>query len=182
MTELRKLLTDIPTEPSREVDDVYQDVKDAILLSGYKIAEENQEKPWGAYLRMASPQADQFVTDFFPGLTAHQARLGMKGAELSPKVLLVKPGERLSWQYHLRRAERWRFLTAGGYHKSRSDDEGELVEASAGDVVQFVAQERHRLVGAAVTYSLVAEIWQHTDPLKPSDEDDIVRLQDDYAR
>jgi hypothetical protein len=29
---------------------------------------------------------------------------------------------------------------------------------------------------------MVAEIWQHTDPNHPSDEDDIVRLQDDFGR
>jgi hypothetical protein len=29
---------------------------------------------------------------------------------------------------------------------------------------------------------LVAEIWQHTDPGNPSNEDDIVRLADDYSR
>jgi len=29
---------------------------------------------------------------------------------------------------------------------------------------------------------LVAEIWQHTDPKHPSNEEDIVRLQDDFGR
>jgi hypothetical protein len=29
---------------------------------------------------------------------------------------------------------------------------------------------------------LVAEIWQHTDPDHPSNEDDIVRVQDDFGR
>ena len=29
---------------------------------------------------------------------------------------------------------------------------------------------------------IVAEFWQHTDADSPSNEDDIVRLQDDYAR
>jgi hypothetical protein len=31
-------------------------------------------------------------------------------------------------------------------------------------------------------WGIVAEIWQHTDESNPSDEDDIVRLQDDYSR
>jgi hypothetical protein len=30
--------------------------------------------------------------------------------------------------------------------------------------------------------ALVAEIWQHTDPKNPSNEEDIVRLQDDFGR
>lgn len=30
--------------------------------------------------------------------------------------------------------------------------------------------------------SIVAEFLQYTDPFNPSDEDDIIRLQDDYSR
>ena len=41
--------------------------------------------------------------------------------------------------------------------------------------------ERHRLVGLS-DYAVIAEIWQHTDATNPSDEDDIVRLQDDFGR
>ena len=35
---------------------------------------------------------------------------------------------------------------------------------------------------ALVPFAVVAEIWQHTDPEHPSDEDDIIRLQDDFGR
>jgi len=28
----------------------------------------------------------------------------------------------------------------------------------------------------------VAELWRHLDPQHPSDEEDIVRLQDDFGR
>ena len=41
--------------------------------------------------------------------------------------------------------------------------------------------ERHRLIGLT-DYVVLAEIWQHTDPNNPSDENDIVRLSDDYGR
>jgi hypothetical protein len=39
---------------------------------------------------------------------------------------------------------------------------------------------RHRLVGLD-DYGVVAEIWQHTDAV-PSDEEDIIRVQDDFGR
>jgi len=39
---------------------------------------------------------------------------------------------------------------------------------------------RHRLIGLD-NYAVVAEIWQHTDKI-PSDEDDIIRVQDDFGR
>ena len=51
----------------------------------------------------------------------------------------------------------------------------------SGKVVELSKGERHRLIGEA-TWGIVAEIWVHTDPNSPSDESDIVRLQDDYSR
>lgn len=158
------------------------DIAKAVTDAGYTIFELNDQKPWGAYIRMAADEADRFVEEFFPGLTPQEARLGIDGAELSPKLLIVAPEQRLSWQYHNRRAERWAFLTDGAYNKSDSDDEGEVFTAGAGTVVQFAKGERHRLVGVGDKYTIVAEIWQHSDPSAPSDEDDIVRLADDYKR
>ena len=46
--------------------------------------------------------------------------------------------------------------------------------------VRLVKGERHRLIGLE-DYGFVAEIWQHTDSI-PSDEEDIVRVQDDFSR
>lgn len=157
---------------------IIEDVQDA----DYTIVELNETKPWGAYIRISGDEADRFVEEFFPGLSPREARLGINDAELSPKLLIVAPGQRLSWQYHNRRAERWAFLTDGAYNKSETDDEGDVIEASAGDVVQFLKGERHRLVGVADRYVIVAEIWQHTDKNQPSDESDIIRLADDYKR
>ena len=50
-----------------------------------------------------------------------------------------------------------------------------------GEVIRLQQGERHRLVGLD-GWGMIAEIWQHTDPQKPSDEDDIVRVQDDFGR
>ena len=149
---------------------------------GYTVEEVNGDKPWGAYIRFADDDADRFVEMFFPGLSPEEARLGLAEAELSPKILLVAPKQRLSWQFHDRRAERWHFLTGGGYYKSASDEPGDLQYASVGTIVQFQKGERHRLVALEGGCTMVAEIWQHTDAERPSDEEDIVRLQDDYRR
>jgi mannose-6-phosphate isomerase len=54
-------------------------------------------------------------------------------------------------------------------------------ELNIGDVVQLAQGQRHRLVGLN-QWGVLAEIWQHTDPSNPSDEDDIVRVQDDFGR
>lgn len=161
---------------------ILDELHNYITDNGYDIVEVNGDKPWGAYLRFNGAQADLFIEEFFPGIDPIEARLGNAEAELSPKILLVAPGQRLSWQYHHRRAERWVFLTQGAYNKSKTDEPGDVVFAHPGDVVQFAKGERHRLVGVEDSYTLVAEIWQHTDASSPSNEDDIVRLQDDYKR
>jgi mannose-6-phosphate isomerase len=155
----------------------------ALESASYDIIEVNDTKPWGAYIRIDGAQADTFIGEFFPGLSPVEARLGVEAAELSPKILIVAPNQRLSWQLHHRRAERWTFLTpGGGYFKSDTDEQGELQRAESGDVVQFRQGERHRLVGVDDHYTVVAEIWRHTDASNMSDEDDIVRLSDDYSR
>ena len=105
-----------------------------------------------------------------------------KSGRLSPKILMVKPGVRLSWQYHKRRAEIWRVVEGPvGIVRSATDEEGELVRFEAGETIVLEKGERHRLIGLE-GWGVVAEFWQHTDPDHPSDEDDIVRVQDDYAR
>jgi mannose-6-phosphate isomerase-like protein (cupin superfamily) len=182
MSNLRTQLEGFNERQNVDKSVVVADIASALEVAGYEIVELNSAKPWGAYFRINSNQVDQFVKDFFPGLTIEEARLGIEDAELSPKILLVAPGQRLSWQYHDRRAERWTFLTDGAYEKSLTDDEGEPVTAIPGEVVQFQRSERHRLIGAATTYTVVAEIWQHSDPKNLSSEDDIVRLADDYQR
>ena len=50
-----------------------------------------------------------------------------------------------------------------------------------GDQIILKQGERHRLIGLN-DYGVVAEIWQHTDKKNPSDEEDIVRVQDDFGR
>lgn len=158
-------------------------LKDMIDELGYTIVDVDETKPWGAFYRMHNDNAERFIEEFFPGLSVKEAKLGNDGVELSPKFLLVLPGQRLSWQYHHRRAERWRFLSEGAYFHSSDDTQHERTEVNAGSVVQFARGERHRLCAKDVdTYCVVAEIWQHTEPNEPSDESDIVRVDDDYKR
>jgi mannose-6-phosphate isomerase len=174
-----KLVIETPIEVARKM------VHDRISELGYLVVEEDLDKPWGAYYRMSNEDAERFISEFFPGLSLTEARLGRDDVELSPKFLLVAPGKRLSWQYHHRRAERWRFLTNGAYYRSQDNTmPGMPLHGRAGEVVQFGAGERHRLCSEPYSknYTLVAEIWQHTDEKNHSDEADVVRIQDDYKR
>ncbi len=49
-----------------------------------------------------------------------------------------------------------------------------------GTTVSLIKGECHRLVGVN-EWGIIAEIWQHTDANNPSNEDDIVRVQDDFG-
>ena len=107
--------------------DLFQQVAAKLQKQGFTIAREDQTRPWGGFFVIQEDQAQNFANTYFDGLSVEGLKISGK---LSPKVLLVAPGQRLSWQYHHRRAE----------------------------------------------------IWQHTDAGNPSDEDDIVRVQDDFGR
>ncbi len=182
MSELKSQLESMNLNPDRSPEEVNQEVARLLEAAGYTIALFDYGRPWGGFNQLANDDADKFVAEFFPDITSEEARLGNPESPLSPKILTVSPEQRLSWQYHDRRAERWAYLTEGGYFKSLTDEQGELLLAEKGEVVQFDKSERHRLVGAVGHYTLVAEIWQHTDSERLSNEDDIVRLADDYNR
>ncbi|MEJ7674355.1 MAG: hypothetical protein WKF59_17085 [Chitinophagaceae bacterium] len=106
----------------------------------------------------------------------------INGNKLSPKILIVEPGKRLSWQYHFRRAELWKVISGVvGVIKSNSDVENEITKHDPSSAIKLKQGERHRLIGLD-SWGIIAEIWQHIDKGHPSDEEDIVRLQDDYGR
>jgi mannose-6-phosphate isomerase-like protein (cupin superfamily) len=76
----------------------------------------------------------------------------------------------------------WRVL-AGKVNvvTSHTNEEHDVVTLEPGETIFLEQGERHRLVGTT-EWGIVAEIWQHTDANHPSDEEDIVRLQDDFGR
>ncbi len=184
MQDFYKHIQNVDISATQDKHDIMDNLIAEAKKFGYKIVDIDMKKPWGGYVRFDTKDANHFVSNFFPGLDIDKARMGRDDVELSPKFLLVTPAHRLSWQYHDRRAERWRFLSPGSYFRSTTDEQGEPHQVSAGEVVQFGAGERHRLCANvdSVSYTLIAEIWQHTDPAILSTEDDIIRLQDDYKR
>lgn len=182
VSELFIRLSNIEKHKKIEKEHIVRTIAEHILSSPYTMVEKDDQRPWGAFFKLDNGDADTFIEEFFDGLSPTDARLGHDGADLSPKILLVSPKKRLSWQYHERRAERWRFVHNGLYIRSDTDEEQELQIADIGHEVQFSAGERHRLIGHDDDYTVVAEIWQHTDQEKPSSEEDIVRLSDDFGR
>ena len=157
----------------------FTQTEEFIKSKGFKVISKDFERPWGGFLVIDESQAQNFSNQFFKGLDVQTLKIRGK---LSPKILIVKPKARLSWQYHHRRAEIWRvFKGECGIIRSDTDKENEMKIYNEGDQIKLKQGQRHRLIGLD-DYCLVAEIWQHTDKNNPSNEEDIVRVQDDFGR
>ena len=149
-------------------------------LSEYKFDITHEEfRPWGGFFVIDEQQATQFASHFFDV----DVRATFEGSnKLSPKILVVEAGSRLSWQYHDRRSEIWKVIGEScGVVTSMNNQQGRLQVIPTDHIITLRQGERHRLVGLSA-WGIIAEIWQHTDQQHPSDEEDIVRLQDDFGR
>ncbi|MEN9369974.1 MAG: hypothetical protein RI952_839 [Bacteroidota bacterium] len=158
---------------------IFQKIKEEIKSHGLSIDSFDFERPWGGFFVIKEEQSQEFANVYFEGLNVDNLKLSGK---LSPKILLVKPSARLSWQYHHRRAETWKVLEGPvGIVKSFDNAELDMNKFQKGEIIILQKGERHRLIGLD-NWGVVAEFWQHTDATHPSNEEDIVRVQDDYAR
>ena len=158
---------------------VFQQAARILLDKGFKLIDLDITRPWGFFLSADENQAEEFIKQFYSGVD-------LKGLDTSlplrPKFLGIAPGKRLSWQYHHRRSEIWRPI-AGSFNLvlSDTDQETEPRLVRPGEVVTISQGMRHRGSGLQ-EWALIAEIWQYIDPNNPSNEDDIVRVQDDFGR
>lgn len=158
---------------------IFKNIQNQLETNQFTIVSKDHNRPWGGFFVIAEEQAQDFANQYFDGLEVSTLK---RGGALSPKILVVAPEKRLSWQYHHRRAEIWRVIQGqAGVKRSPNDAEGELEILKVGDTITLQQGERHRLIGLD-DYAVIAEIWQHTDANHPSDEDDIVRVQDDFGR
>ena len=157
----------------------YKEIEVKIESLGFNIISKDFQRPWGGFLVIDEDQAQDFSNQFFKGINVEELKISGK---LSPKILIVNPESRLSWQYHSRRSEIWRVYKGKvGIIKSEDDIQKEIEIYTEGDQITLKQGERHRLIGLD-NYGVVAEIWQHTEKNYPSDEEDIVRVQDDFGR
>lgn len=111
---------------------------------------EHDERPWGAYT-VLEDAADHKV-----------------------KAITVRPGKRLSYQRHAKRAEHW-FVVRGEGVVVLDGTEHPVGPGSTIDVGVGVA---HRIANTGTADLLFVEV-QHGSYFG---EDDIVRLEDDFGR
>jgi mannose-6-phosphate isomerase-like protein (cupin superfamily) len=133
----------------------------------FNIFEKNEEKHWGAYWVIDSRDSNKFEQKFFEKMVA-------TNLPKTPKFLIIAPKKRLSLQIHNRRNEKWKVIR-GKVDAIVGDQYYHLQE---GDEIYIPVSIQHRLIGSE-DWSVVAEVWLHTDQNYPSDENDITRIQDD---
>lgn len=159
--------------------EIFDSVAQRLKIEGFNVVNRDETRPWGGFFVIDEEQAQQFANVYFDKLNVDDLKISGK---LSPKILIVAPNARLSWQYHHRRAEIWRVVNGTvGVITSETDEQREVQQLSPGQTIKLKQGERHRLIGLD-DWGIVSEIWQHTDMENPSDEDDIVRVQDDFGR
>ncbi len=90
------------------------------------------------------------------------------------KRIEVNPGERLSYQYHHKRAEVWTMVNGTG----RITLDGEVKDYKAGEVAIIPLGAKHRIENPLNELLIFIEVQHGTY----FGEDDIVRIEDDYNR
>ena len=157
----------------------FEEIEKEINGLGFEIISKDFKRPWGGFLVINESQIQDFVNKFFDESNLNLIKIDQK---LSPKILIINPNSKLSWQYHQRRAEIWRVYRGNvGISKSMDDNEKPMMILRENEQINLKQGERHRLIGLE-DFSVVAEIWQHTDLQNLSDENDIIRLNDEYGR
>ncbi len=154
-------------------------VRNKIESFGYQIISQDLNRPWGGFLVIDEDQSQKFSNQFFDGLKIESLQITER---ISPKILIINPNSKLSWQYHIRRAEIWSVYKGPvGIIRSKNDFQNNMEIIDSGNQIKINQGERHRIIGLKNS-AIIAEIWQHTDSKNPSDENDIIRLEDDFGR
>ena len=158
---------------------MFETVQKYLDKQGFVIINSDESRPWGGFFVIDEQQSQKFIDFFFSDVEDSKKQ---NTGKISPKILIVEKDKRLSWQYHYRRSELWKVIGGEvGVIQSENDDESDIRVKKINDIITLKQGERHRLIGLD-TCGIVAEIWQHTDENNPSDENDIVRVQDDFGR
>ena len=98
----------------------------------------------------------------------------LNSPECKVKRITVDPGQKLSYQYHLKRSENWTIIK--GHLTVILDDE--KIFRSPGESVRILQGEKHR------AWNETDEIVQFIEVQTGTyfGEDDIIRIEDDYNR
>jgi len=160
--------------------EIYSEISKDLTDKNLKISGEDFERPWGGFFKIADESLTEFLSIYFSGV---KLPFDITKLTVSPKILIVEPRKKLSWQSHERRSELWCVVKGPvGIYTSPTDVQPDDMKVyNENETVEMELGTRHRLVGMD-DWGIVAEIWIHKFPENPSDEDDIRRIEDDFGR
>ena len=90
------------------------------------------------------------------------------------KRIVVSPGRRLSYQTHAARSEHWTIVRG----RARITLDGREISLAAGESIDIAVGSAHRVENPGEEDLVLIEVQQGNY----LEEDDIVRLEDDYGR
>jgi len=159
---------------------IHTEILNKLISADIKIDGEDFNRPWGGFFKISNESLSKFLSGYFSGV---ELPFDITKLNVSPKILVVEPGKKLSWQVHQRRSELWKVVSGSvGVYLSPTDIQPDKMNIyKNNETVEMKLGTRHRLVGLD-DWGVVAEIWIHSDPDNPSDEDDIIRIDDDFGR
>ena len=159
---------------------IVAEVRAELESKDISIAAMDFERPWGGFFKIGDESMAEFMSIYFSGV---KLPFDITKLNVSPKILVVAPGKKLSWQSHERRAELWRVVKGPvGIYTSPTDIQPDEMQVyNDGETIEMELGTRHRLAGMD-DWGIIAEIWIHKFPDNPSDEDDIRRIDDDFGR
>lgn len=152
-----------------------------IKLLGLEITSADNNRPWGGFYVISPDTHSKFLDIFFPLLKDELAKSELP---ISAKVLVIEPKGMTSDQYHRRRKEVWRVWSGPVEVYLNHADPRYITNMQLADNqrMSIELEERHRIIGHSGYWGVLAETWIHTNPDHLSDEEDIVRVEDDYGR
>ena len=161
-------------------EEIRKEIKNDLEEKGLKISGEDFERPWGGFFKISDDRLEKFLSNYFSDI---KLPFDVSKLNVSPKILVVAPEKKLSWQVHERRSELWRVVKGPvGVFTSDTDIQPDKMDVyNKNDLIELKLGTRHRLVGMD-DWGIIAEIWVHTFPDNPSNEDDIRRISDDFGR
>jgi hypothetical protein len=161
-----------------EKNKIFDEIEKKLNSLHISIASIDINRPWGGFFVIDEKDAEKFIEIYFPSIDKSSI---LKG-KISPKILIVAPAKKLSWQYHHRRAELWTLISGDtSIIMSDTDEETEATSMKPKEIISIEQGIRHRMVGQT-QWGVVAEIWMHTNSANPSNEQDIIRVKDDFGR
>lgn len=114
---------------------IFEKIQNQLEVNRFTIVSKDHNRPWGGFFVIAEEQAQAFANRYFEGLEVSSLKIS---GQLSPKILVLAPEKRLSWQYYHCRAEIWRLIQGqAGFKRSSNDTEGQLKILNMGDTIAW---------------------------------------------